>query len=700
MNAGFLARCGTLSVLSATCVVAMAQAPVGTAFTYQGQLKQAGVPGNGTADFVFTLWNAETGGTIVDSRDLTSVEVVDGLFTVQLDFGAEAFDGDARWLEIEVEFPSGEGNWTILSPRQPMTATPYALYALSSPGSAGNWAVNGNDIHNTNIGNVGIGTSDPLALEHIRGTDLTLSATALHGDDIIAEQRDAVIGLYSDDSGSWGSAISLGELGADGELVDKWTLARLTSDSTPGSALRLTFGDSADYALNAPIMHITPSGNVGIGTTEPGRILDVDGPITLRPGPGGIHPGVWLTDAWDVDEWFVGKTNIVGKNQLGFFKDGWRMVVEDNGNVGIGTNTPTEELEVRGDIKVSGHNGVIFSDGTKQVTAVSGGGGGVPSGFCILGETEIAPFGYTYTGNRIGKGLGLWAARAEMPTARSCMAAAVVNGRIYFIGGYSDSGGYLATNEEYDPATNTWTTKEDMPTPRDGLAAAAVNGKIYAIGGYTSEPADVATVEEYDPLVDAWTAKMDMPTARFLLAAAAVNGKIYAIGGTSYLAGTVATVEEYDPLADSWTAKSDMPMGRYDLAAVAVSGKIHAIGGTERGGATSLRNEEYDPATDTWTAMADMPMAREDSAAAVVDGYVYVFGGRYSGDTLATTEEYDPGTNRWTAMADMPTAREDLAAAAVNGKIYVVGGQHGLDVHLATNDEYTPGEPYYVHRKD
>ena len=113
-----------------------AQATLGTTFTYQGRLTDNGSPADGTYDFRFILYDAEIGGSQVGSTvTQEDVTVTDGLFTVTLDFGSGAFQGDARWLEVAVRPGSSNDSYTTLTPRQALTATPYALYSLSSPWS-------------------------------------------------------------------------------------------------------------------------------------------------------------------------------------------------------------------------------------------------------------------------------------------------------------------------------------------------------------------------------------------------------------------------------------------------------------------------------------------------------------------------------------------------------------------------------------
>jgi hypothetical protein len=102
----------------------------GTAFTYQGRLTENGAPGNGSNDFTFTLYTAGSGGATVGTSNLVNdLFVTNGLFIATLDYGASAFDGSARWLQIAVRPGASVGAYTSLAPRQPITAAPYAIYA-------------------------------------------------------------------------------------------------------------------------------------------------------------------------------------------------------------------------------------------------------------------------------------------------------------------------------------------------------------------------------------------------------------------------------------------------------------------------------------------------------------------------------------------------------------------------------------------
>jgi len=102
-----------------------AQSPVGTVFTYQGRLNDGGSPANGTYDFLFYMYDAQSDGNFLSNYGVPDLTVTDGYFTVQLDFGSGAFTGEARWLEIWVKEDS-QASYTSLSPRVPLIAVPYA----------------------------------------------------------------------------------------------------------------------------------------------------------------------------------------------------------------------------------------------------------------------------------------------------------------------------------------------------------------------------------------------------------------------------------------------------------------------------------------------------------------------------------------------------------------------------------------------
>ncbi len=180
-----------------------------------------------------------------------------------------------------------------------------------------------------------------------------------------------------------------------------------------------------------------------------------------------------------------------------------------------------------------------------------------------------------------------WTQKANMPTRRTFACAAAANGKIYIFGGIiagepADPDWNTRIVEEYDPPMDHWTRKADMPTPRAGAAAAVVDGKIYVVGGVSggllNQP--VGAVEEYDPATNTWTRKVDMPTPRVFLSVTAVGDRIYAIGGMAYASAVFSTVEEYHPATNTWTSDPGMPTARYMHATCAVNGKIYAIGGS------------------------------------------------------------------------------------------------------------------------
>lgn len=301
----------------------LAAAPTSTAFTFQGQLKDAGVPADGGFDMRFSLFDVAAGGVAAagplvhdgSAGNPPEVDVVNGLFNVQLDFGA-VYDGTALWLHIEVR-PHGVGGYTALTPRQPLTATPFALYALDGPGGSGPWSTNGADIYNNNAGNVGIGTNSPATSLHV-----------FHPGSSTGEIQ------FSSPAGSPGIV----GFANNGNRRD----FRFTD-----TGLGLYARNSASMPIAGTGLFIEETGNVGIGTTSPQRKLHVAGSIQsdqaiYSAGPIAVNHTA-PTEMVDVQGSILARTRILAGYPSYFF---WADASTQR--VGIGTSSPAVRLHVVG----------------------------------------------------------------------------------------------------------------------------------------------------------------------------------------------------------------------------------------------------------------------------------------------------------------------------------------------------------------
>jgi hypothetical protein len=129
-------------------------------------------------------------------------------------------------------------------------------------------------------GQVGIGETNPLAQLHVRRTDMSLPGTpGLNNDDIVIEDDDAVLGIYSGTGGTYGSTIVLGEVDA-GVYTNKWGIVR--TKTSAGSKLFFTYGEDTSYALNPAALTVDgPNLRTGVGTISPANRLDVEGAAVI-----------------------------------------------------------------------------------------------------------------------------------------------------------------------------------------------------------------------------------------------------------------------------------------------------------------------------------------------------------------------------------------------------------------------------------
>jgi len=257
--------------LSATCVLAIAlplaaQTPLGTDFTYQGQLRGSGVPIVGNADFQFSLHDSEIGGSQVGTTlSKTNVGIVNGLFTLSLDFGPSAFNGHARWIEASVRSPAGSGGFTTLTPRQPLAAAPYALQTRGITVDA--------------TGRVGIGTSTP-------GSVISSKLDVVGGDVVVSSGSGF---LCLDASGTQVSSGMSSSSSADLRLItggEARMRIGVTGRVVIGPSSQLSGAEAGLHIRNEP----TPIGGTLAleGNTHTFLSLYPDGPVAGRKGYFGF----------------------------------------------------------------------------------------------------------------------------------------------------------------------------------------------------------------------------------------------------------------------------------------------------------------------------------------------------------------------------------------------------------------------------
>jgi len=343
---------------------------MGTAFTYQGRLIDSSTAADGEYDFEFELYDAPfAGGQLGSTIDVNDLDVIDGYFTVELDFGSDVFDGNAVWLEIGVR--PGELNdpnvYTTLSPRQELTPTPYALYAETAgyaqsaggiPGGiSGSGTANyiakftgsdtlGDSAIYEEAGNVGIGTASPGARLEVNGQVKVTGGSPAAGK------------VLTSDAGG------------------------LATWQTP------SIGGDSDWLISGSDMYSIPSGNVGIGTTTPRGKLDVKGEgsnIYLDTGTAQIY---------------IGDKSGFGDETLFTLDDSAGKFTFENGNVGIGTTSPGAKLDVAGDVKISGSS----TGGTIAATNSNASGYGV-YGAATTGGDVTNYGGYFESPSKFGGGV-------------------------------------------------------------------------------------------------------------------------------------------------------------------------------------------------------------------------------------------------------------------------------------------------------
>ena len=160
---------------------------------------------------------------------------------------------------------------------------------------------------------------------------------------------------------------------------------------------------------------------------------------------------------------------------------------------------------------------------------------------------------------------GAWRQGPALPTERSEVSAAVVDGTIYVLGGLALDGHTLQTVEALPAGASEWQSRAPLPLPRDHLAAVELGGQLYAVAGspgwFGQQTSDTLWV--YDPVRDTWLDRAPLPFGRAAHAAAALDGKLYVAGG---IGPEPQRLMVYDPAADRWQVRAPFSRPREHLA--------------------------------------------------------------------------------------------------------------------------------------
>jgi hypothetical protein len=358
-----------------------------TAFNYQGKLADTGSPANGNYDFQFKLYDTATVGTGTQqgtTQTITSVAVTGGVFSVNLDFGvcSSCFNGADRFLEISVKPSSGSG-LTVLSPRQPITSTPYAIKSLNSASADELSSSCAGCITSSQIGSVdGSVITGTVPVSTLPGSEAFIHNTTspqsssnfnISGNGVVAGS--VAVGAPSPatrlDVVDSTSQIHFGSSTADngGYLVSaapsqanvaggtRWSGSNWIAKSTEASVLGLANGNTTFYGNSGlttgtafsptPRMTILNDGRVGIGTSLPSSSLEIAAQDGLSIA--GFQPYLTMRDTASSNarsriQGFAGHINLFPESFIGGTP---AMIVRSGtGNVGIGTSTPSSKLEI------------------------------------------------------------------------------------------------------------------------------------------------------------------------------------------------------------------------------------------------------------------------------------------------------------------------------------------------------------------
>ncbi|MFE3267162.1 carboxypeptidase regulatory-like domain-containing protein [Streptomyces sp. NPDC059215] len=291
---------------------------------------------------------------------------------------------------------------------------------------------------------------------------------------------------------------------------------------------------------------------------------------------------------------------------------------------------------------------------------------------------------------------GAWTSRADAPEAVAASSGAFIGGKFYVNGGYWVAPDYSdirveAATHVYDPVTDSWSKATDNPAALAAAGTAVLDGKMYAVGGMTLDDNYHSTVSVFDPKTDKWSTVRPYPESVYSTACGAIRGKLYCAGG--FAAGSDGTGDGsghetrnayvYDPAADSWSRIADLPADVANAAYGVANGQLLVSGGaTDHISQITGQGFAYDPAMNWWTPLPVNPAARNRSVGVVGPHGFQVIGGE-DGYAVPTSSVAALPGYATAGPGDVPWLSEDATTITVRPGHHVTVKVH-MDARRVT----------------
>lgn len=260
-----------------------------------------------------------------------------------------------------------------------------------------------------------------------------------------------------------------------------------------------------------------------------------------------------------------------------------------------------------------------------------------------------------------------WQPRNTLHVARDDFATAVVDDRIWVLGGMTgDRGNRLDSIEVYDPRSDRWQQRDEtLPESLASFEATAVGDRIFVFGGLDSDSRPSGAAAVLDTSSGSWRRLPALPHPRYAHTVTLHDGLVHVIGGEG-VDGPEDAVDVFDPASGTWSAGTPMPRARGSHDTVSVGEQLFVLGGWLGSAPTDLV-QTYDPATGRWGIGPPLPEPVSRGGAAMLDGRLWVSFHRFS-----SVLDVEQGV--WSPANPLTVSRHGLGYVAVGGSIYGIGG--------------------------